>query len=232
VGLPLIVAIDGPAGAGKSSVTLALAQRVGFTLVDTGALYRCVALMAQREGAGVEDDAALARVVAAMVVSFHLEGGRNEVMLGADSVTESIRQPEISRMASQVSARPVVRAGLLGVQRRLAAATTTGAILEGRDIGTVVFPNAELKVFLSADPRVRALRRQAELHSRGLHASLEEVLAAQNRRDQEDAERAVAPLRAAPDAVRLDSTAMTVAEVVERLAGLVAERLKARELSG
>lgn len=221
---PLIIAIDGPAGAGKSSVSSLLANRLGFTLVDTGAIYRCVALQARRQGVALDDDVALALLVPTLKVSFQMDGTRNQVFLDGEAVTEVIRTPEMSLAASQVSSRPVVRAGLLDLQRRLALAASSGAILEGRDIGTVVFPDADAKVFLSADPRVRALRRQDELRQKGLELPLEQVLAEQNKRDREDSERDLAPLKAADDAVVLDSTCMSLAEVVSRIEGLVSAR--------
>ncbi len=156
---PLIVAIDGPAGAGKSSVAKILARLLGFALVDTGAIYRCVALAAQHRKIAFDDDERLGGLLDTLTISFKVEGEMNHVFLDGKDVSDAIRTPEISIAASQVSARPVVRAGLLELQRRLANEAKLGAILEGRDIGTVVFPNAELKFFLHADPTVRARRR-------------------------------------------------------------------------
>lgn len=225
---PFIVAIDGPAGAGKSTVSKILARRLGFSLVDTGAIYRCVALSAQREGIALDDDAALERLLGRIHVSFKVMGEDNHVFLGGEDVSAEIRLPEVSMGASAVSSRPVVRAGLLEVQRRLALQAEKGAILEGRDIGTVVFPDADAKFFLEADPTVRARRRFEELFQKGTERPLEDVLADQNKRDRDDSERAVAPLKAADDAVRVDSSSLPLSEVVHQLEKVVLERLAAR----
>lgn len=213
----MIVAIDGPAGAGKSSASKLLARRLGFSLVDTGAIYRCVALKALREGMGLEDDARLEGLLPRLGIAFRMEGEENRVLLDGEDVTLAIRAPEISLGASKVSARPVVRAGLLELQRHLALGAERGAILEGRDIGTVVFPDADAKFFLEANAEVRAQRRHQELLQRGVEARFQEVLADQLRRDRDDASRAVAPLQAAQDAVRVDSTFLTLEEVVRLL---------------
>lgn len=213
---PLIVAIDGPAGAGKSTVSKILARRLGFSLVDTGAIYRCVALAAREQGLALDDDAALEKLLADLHVSFKVEGEINRVFLGGRDVSEAIRTPENSLAASQVSSRPTVRAHLLEVQRRLALEADHGAILEGRDIGTVVFPDADVKIFLEADPTVRARRRFEELFEKGVEKSLADVQAEQNKRDRDDRERDAAPLKAADDALRIDSSSMPMSEV-ERL---------------
>lgn len=221
---PVIVAIDGPAGAGKSTVSKILAVRLGFTLVDTGAIYRCVALKARRAGVAFDDEAGLGRLLAGLEVRFQMDEDKNRVFLDGVEVSEAIRTPENSLAASQVSSRPVVRDGLLELQRRLALAAERGAILEGRDIGTVVFPDADVKVFLFADPEIRAKRRFEELFQKGHEKPVAEVLAEQNRRDKEDSEREVAPLKPAADAVRLDSTALPLSEVVARIEALVKAR--------
>jgi cytidylate kinase len=222
---PLIVAIDGPAGAGKSTVSKILARRLRFTLVDTGAIYRCVALKAVREGIALDDDARLEALLATLEVSFRVEEDVNHVFLEGEDVSDAIRTPENSMAASQVSGRPVVRQRLLDLQRRLALSAKTGAILEGRDIGTVVFPDADLKVFLFAQPEIRARRRFEELFQRGTEKPLQDVLAQQNRRDKEDSEREVAPLKAAPDAVLMDSSEMPLSEVVQNIEDLVGARM-------
>jgi len=224
--VPPIVAIDGPAGAGKSTVARELARRLGFTIVDTGAIYRAVALAAQRAGIGGEDDAALARLLdAGLGISFAPAGEGQRVLLHGEDVTEAIRTPGISRGASVVSARPVVRQKLLGLQRQLGRSASRGAVLEGRDIGTVVFPDADVKFFLTANDEARAARRHAELADKGLPVPLDEVLADQRRRDKDDSERAIAPLKPAPDAVVVDTTGMDLGEVVERCFRLARERL-------
>ncbi|MGZ6070920.1 MAG: (d)CMP kinase [Myxococcaceae bacterium] len=214
---PFIVAIDGPAGAGKSTVSKLLARRLGLSFVDTGALYRTVALSARRQGIATDDDAGLAEVLRAIRISFRATGDENRVYLDGEDVSSEIRTPDVSLAASAVSARPVVRAGLLGLQRRLALEAPVGAVLEGRDIGTVVFPEADLKFFLEANPDVRARRRYEELFQKGSESSLEAVLADQIKRDRDDASRAVAPLKPADDAVRVDSSSKPLSEVVQQL---------------
>lgn len=222
---PFIVAIDGPAGAGKSTVSKILARRLGFQLVDTGAIYRCVALMASREGVAFDDDGQLASLLQRIRVSFRVQGEENRVLLCGEDVSGEIRQPAISMVASKVSGRAVVREGLLALQRRLALSAEKGAILEGRDIGTVVFPDADAKFFLEANPEVRARRRFEELFQKGVDSTLEEVLMDQTRRDRDDSSREVAPLKAAGDAIRLDSSVLPLSEVVQRIEKEIRARL-------
>ena len=225
---PFIVSIDGPAGAGKSTVSKLLSRRLGLSFVDTGALYRAVALSARRQGIAVEDDAGLSGLMGRIRISFKAVGDENRVYLDGEDVSAEIRAPEISLLASAVSARPVVRDGLLGLQRRLALEAPVGAVLEGRDIGTVVFPDADLKFFLEANPDVRARRRYEEMFQKGAESTLDAVLADQTKRDRDDASRAVAPLKPADDAVRVDSSALPLSEVVQRLERLIRERMKGR----
>ena len=229
--LPPIVAIDGPAGAGKSTVARQLARRLGFTMIDTGAIYRCVALAARRAGAAWDDDEALRRLLdgpPGLGLSFlpvpDGDGGQR-VMLHGHDVTAAIRTPEVSRGSSVVSARSVVRERLLGMQRQLGLAAERGAVLEGRDIGTVVFPDAPVKFFLTASDEARARRRHAELAGKGLDVSLVDVLADQRRRDRDDTERSIAPLKAAPDAFVIDTTGLDLGQVVERCVELARGRL-------
>ncbi|AEI67547.1 (d)CMP kinase [Corallococcus macrosporus] len=225
---PFIVAIDGPAGAGKSSVSKLLARRLGFSLVDTGAIYRCVALMARREGIASDDDARLGELLSRVHIHFQVVGEENRVFLGGQDVSGEIRTPDISMAASQVSGRPVVRAGLLQLQRRLALESEKGAILEGRDIGTVVFPDADAKFFLAASPEVRARRRYEELFQKGVESTLEAVLADQTKRDRDDSARAVAPLKAADDAVHVDSSSTPLSEVVHGMESEILRRMAQR----
>ncbi|MHB1845852.1 MAG: (d)CMP kinase [Deltaproteobacteria bacterium] len=220
----MIVAIDGPAGAGKSTVSRRLAARLGLALVDTGALYRCVALAALESGIGWDDDLALGELLPRIGIAFGWEGEEQRVLLDGRDVSAAIRSPQISQGASAVSARPVVRDGLLELQRRLGRTAAKGAVLEGRDIGTVVFPDAEAKFFLTADPRVRAERRFLELSAKGVSTTVEQVLLEQEKRDRDDASRSVAPLRQAADATLVDSTALALSEVVDAMVKLLRQR--------
>jgi len=216
----LVITLDGPAGAGKSTVARRLAQALRITLLDTGAIYRALALSAKRLGVSWSDGPALARAANALRLEFQLEGDKNRVLLDGEDVTEAIRAPDISRGASQVSARPEVRQALLELQRRFAA--TGPLVAEGRDTGTVVFPQASLKIYLLADSTVRARRRLLELQAAGHEVALGEVKAEQDRRDAADAGREVAPLRPAEDAVTIDTSSHTVDEVVARILTLAA----------
>ncbi len=221
---PFIVAIDGPAGAGKSTVSRLVARRRGFALVETGAIYRSVALAAQRAGVAFDDRARLLPLVDALEVSFQWEGERNRVYLHGFDVTDAIKPPESGAAASQLASHPWLRTHLLDLQRQLGLASQRGTVLEGRDIGTVVFPDADLKVFLDANPEVRAQRRADELNANGAGVSLEEVLAEQRIRDKRDREREVAPLIAASDATLLDTSRLSIAEVVTAIDDLIGER--------
>jgi cytidylate kinase len=216
-----IVAIDGPAGAGKSTVARRLAEALGFVLVDTGAMYRAVALAAQRAGIAWADADRIGELAQALVARTALgfdrdpEGGVR-VRLDHGDVTDAIRAPDIGMGASTVSAHKAVRDALLDMQRQ--AGRDGGVVLEGRDIGTVVFPDADVKFFLTARPEVRARRRFDELVAKGAAVSFEETLADVRRRDEQDTTRAVAPLRQAPDAMLVDSSEIGVDEAVARMA--------------
>lgn len=235
---PFIVGIDGPAGAGKSSTARRLAARVGFSLVDTGAIYRSVALAARNAGIAFDDDPALGALLRSVEIQFEppTDGSPDSgprVMLDGVDVSAEIRTPAISLGASAVSARPIVRDGLLDLQRRLATKPgQRGAVLEGRDIGTVVFPDADLKIFLTASPEIRARRRFDELSARGEAITYQQVLEDQEKRDRDDSSRAVAPLRPADDAVLFDSSAMTLDMVVDALASRLLERMGERGQKG
>jgi CMP/dCMP kinase len=208
---PIVVAIDGPAGAGKSTASRALAQRLGYGYVDTGAMYRAVAVLAAERGIGLDDDAALGRFVAEL--SFELRDGGTALAVDGRDVSAAIRRPDAGELASRVSTRPVVRERLVALQRALGAAG--GVVMEGRDIGTVVFPDAPVKLYLTAAPAERARRRAMELRTRGEQAdeaALAEDLAA---RDRRDSGRANSPLRPAADAQIIDTTHLAFDEVVE-----------------
>ncbi len=217
--MSITVAIDGPAGAGKSTVAKAVAQALSYRLVDTGAIYRSVALLARREKVGLDDDKALERIVRGLDIDFRMVDGVNRVFLRGEDVSEAIRTPEASRDASLVSARPTVRQGLLALQRRLAG--HGGAVLEGRDIGTVVCPNAPVKIYLDADPEERARRRLEELRGKGKDVTHADVLSDMNARDAQDMAREHAPLKAAEDALHLDSTKLTPQEVLDHIVAAV-----------
>jgi cytidylate kinase len=222
----LVVAIDGPAGAGKSTTARLLAARLGYDLLDTGAIYRVMALLARRAGVAWDDGPGVAAFANGLDLKFRLEDGVNHVIIGGGSgggvdVTKDIRAPEMSDGASRVSALPEVRAALLGIQRRLGA--EGGVVVEGRDIGTVVFPDAGAKFFLTANTDERARRRVAELEAAGRPADFEKTRAEMLERDARDSSRAVAPLKQALDAVAVDSSSLTPDEVVAKMAQRVAE---------
>ena len=215
----MIVAIDGPAGAGKSTVSRRLAERLGFVRVDTGALYRAVALAATRQGLSVQDTAELAQLVDTLPLSFR----QDRLHLGDEDVEETIRTAEISTAASVYAAIPAVRDGLLGLQRRLGQ--STDSILDGRDIGTVVFPDAEVKIYLTASAESRAQRRFDELVSRGNPADLAAVLTDIKTRDDADMSRKIAPLKQAIDAILVDTTELTLDGAVEACLAVVQAKL-------
>jgi len=218
----LVVTIDGPAGAGKSTVAKRLARALDYRLLDTGAIYRAVALAAQRRGVAWSDGVGCGAVAQALGIEFAFVGEVNHVYLDGEDVSEAIRTQDISSGSSQVSAHPEVRAALLDLQRRLGAGG--GVVVEGRDTGTVVFPHADAKFFLTASDEERARRRAAELAAKGLAADLDTVLRDTRERDARDAGRDVAPMRAADDAVPVDSTGKTLDQVVSEIEGEVRRR--------
>ena len=220
----IVIAIDGPAGAGKSTAALRLSNALGYVLVDTGALYRGLALAAREGQVDWGDGPALAALAGRTALTFvPVPGERPKLHLEGVDRSGDIRTPEISQGASIVSKHPEVRAALLELQRSLGR--SGGVVLEGRDIGTVVFPQAELKVFLTASAEARSERRLRELASRGIEATREEVLSEIRERDDRDTNRPVAPLKAAEDAVRVDSSELSLEEVVTRLVELAQETI-------
>jgi cytidylate kinase len=209
----MVIAIDGPAGAGKSTVARAVAGEIGFTYLDSGAMYRCVALAALQGNADLEDGEAVGALAEGLGIDF--DGRR--VLLDGDDVSDEIRTPEVSAAASRVSVHPRVREAMVARQRQLIA--DGSYVAEGRDIGTVVSPDSPLKVFLTASDEERARRRAAETGE-----DVDAVLTAQRRRDARDTEREHGALRAAEDAVELDTTGLTQEEVVARVVALARER--------
>ncbi len=216
------MAIDGPGGAGKSTMAKALARACGLNYVDTGAMYRTVGLALLRAGIDPADGAAVAAVLPETQVGLRYEDGAQHMLLNGEDVTGLIRTPAVSAAASAASALPAVRAFLLMAQQDLAEECSV--VMDGRDIGTVVLPGADLKVFLTASAEERARRRCLELEERGTPQPYEQVLAEMNERDERDTNRAASPLRPAEDAVILDSTCLSPEEVLEKLVSLVTER--------
>ena len=209
------MAIDGPAGAGKSTVAKAVAERLGYRYMDTGAMYRALAWKVMRQGADPGDESALEKILESTEVDLGADVAAPSVMLDGTDVSGAIRTAEVGQMASRVSGMGIVRRRMADLQR--AMGRSGRIVAEGRDMGTVVFPDADVKIYLDASPETRARRRFRELAGGEPALTLEETLADVMRRDRRDKERAVAPLRQADDALRIDSTALSVAAVVDRI---------------
>ena len=215
----LTITIDGPAGAGKSSVAQGVARKLGYVYVDSGAMYRAVAWLAMQAGLSVEDDSeAITRLAQTMQVEFRPTNGDQHLFVDDEDLEPRIRLPEVGALSSAVSAIPGVRAALLDTQRTLAR--ETGVVMEGRDIGTVVLPDASLKIFLTASPEERARRRLEQLRDKHPELTLGQVLADQRERDMRDSNREVAPLRKADDAIEVNSDGMTLEQVIEHIVQL------------
>ena len=204
------VAIDGPSGAGKSSMARRLAADLGYTYVDTGAMYRAIGLCARRAGVDTKDADAVAALLPQVKLDIRLQDGAQHILLNGEDVTEAVRAEEIGMAASDVSAHPAVRAFLLDTQRNLAA--SRDVLMDGRDIGTVVLPNATVKIYLTASADARARRRLAELLEKGKQTDYATVLADIEQRDYQDTHRAVAPLRQAEDAILVDTSDIGIEE--------------------
>ncbi len=226
---PTIIAIDGPAGAGKSTVARTLAGRLGFVFLDTGALYRSIALASQRAGVAFDDHDTVSAIAHGIAERGELTLQPSDspqtpirVVLAGEEVSNAIREPDISMGASLVSAIPGVRDALLALQRSLATRPgALGTVAEGRDIGTVVFPQATVKFFLTASLQIRAQRRQDDLHKKGLAPSFELTMKEVAQRDKQDTERPIAPLRQADDALHVDSSDRTIDDIVSEMLAAV-----------
>jgi len=219
----LIVTIDGPAASGKSTVARLLAQRIGAVFLDTGAMYRAVTWAAMRAGADAADVEGVLDLIERTAFDFVPQAGGMRVSIDGQDVTESIRDPEVTARVRIIAAAGPVRARLVDIQRAFAR-TADRIVTEGRDQGTVAFPDADVKFFLYADPSERARRRQAELQASGLPAHIDQVRRAVAERDQSDQARQVGPLIPAADAVKVDTTGLTIDQVVDRLYQLVGNR--------
>ncbi len=217
------IAIDGPAGAGKSTIARRLASKLGYIYVDTGALYRAVGVNAMRSGADTKNAEQVCATLDGADVGLRFVEGEQRVFLGEEDVSVAIRTPEASMAASNVSAIPAVREFLFDLQRDIAA--KNNCIMDGRDIGTVVLPNAEVKIFLTASAEVRAKRRYDELLAKGMQADYNQVLEEMIQRDYQDSHRAIAPLKQADDAVLVDTSDMNLEQVVETLDNIVKEKI-------
>jgi cytidylate kinase len=218
----LIVAIDGPSGAGKSTLAKRVAKEFGLTYLDTGAMYRALAVKLLRRGLDLADDEGLIKLVGSTEIDLAERNGRVEVLLDGEEVSDLIRTPEVSQMASRASALPVVRKRMLELQRALGR--RGNVVAEGRDIGTAVFPEAQVKIYLDASAQERARRRFQELRAAGRAVSLEETLREMEERDKRDRERDLAPLRKAEDAVAIDSSALGADGVAERVIQAIRNR--------
>ena len=219
------IAIDGPAGAGKSTIARRTAQELSFIYVDTGALYRALAVFLVDEGVSPEDTEKVKEAVKSVKVSIAYENGEQQVLVNGKNVTDRLREESVGNMASTISAIPAVRAALLDLQRDLAKAHDV--LMDGRDIGTNVLPDAELKIYLTASVETRAERRYRDLQEKGVEKPLSEIKKEIEERDHRDMTRAIAPLKQAEDAVYLDTSHMNIDEVVEAIRKLYRERKKA-----
>lgn len=215
----MIVTIDGPAGSGKSTAARGLAARLGFQFLDTGAMYRAVALLTLEKGIQPDDRESVAEIAQSLDLVFQ----QNRVLIDATDVTEAIRTPEVTHAASKVAENTAVRSAMVELQRNIAEGKNV--VTEGRDQGTVAFPHAECKFFLVADPRERAGRRQRELESQGTRISVDEILQQIEDRDSRDAGRAVSPLKPAEDAVQIDTSEKTIEEILELLEQTIREKM-------
>lgn len=223
----LIIAIDGPSGVGKSTLSKVLSHELGYLNLDTGAMYRTVALAASRLGIDANDHTALRQLCDDIVIEFSRNNGEERVLLNGDDVSSEIRSPQISLLTAEVAACPDVRHAMVARQRELGAGG--GVVLEGRDIGTVVFPQADVKFFLKASSEVRGQRRFLELQSKGADVDLARTIAEVEARDMADTNRTTSPLMQAEDAVVIDTTELDIPQVLERMFAVIADRRRSSE---
>ena len=222
----LIIAIDGPAASGKSTTARLLARKLGYVYLDTGAMYRACALQLVRTGISLDNAPAIEAMLKDLDIRVETSGTENRILLGAEDVSQAIRANEISQLASGVSALPAVRHRMVELQRAMAAGG--GYILDGRDIGTYVFPDADLKFFLTAAPEIRARRRWLELKNKGQEKAFEHIFAEIQERDHNDSNRSLAPLAVAEDAIVVDNSKLSIDQQVESLLALVLKKLEER----
>lgn len=219
----LIIAIDGPSGAGKSTLSKALAEELGYVNIDTGAMYRSVALLASRQGIALDDAAALKQLCEGLSIEFRRHGVEERVFANGEDVSAAIRAPQVSLLTSQVAACPAVREALVRMQQAMGA--QGGVVLEGRDIGTVVFPQAEVKFYLSASAEERGRRRYDELRSKGVEVDLDQTVAEVRERDAADSTREHAPLCRADDAIDVDSSGLSIGQVKDLMLTAIQRRM-------
>lgn len=220
----LIIAIDGPAASGKSTTAQLLAQKLGYVYIDTGAMYRACALKAKKMGIDINDEESIRELLDDIDIRIENHNSKNRIYLDGEDVSEDIRADDISALASAISAIPAVRYKMVELQRKMGE--KGGVILDGRDIGTFVFPTAEVKFFLTASPEVRAKRRWLELKQKGINKDFSEVLADLVKRDNNDSQRALAPLKKADDAIEVDTSNMTIEEQTDFLYQIICSRME------
>ncbi|MBO5478925.1 MAG: (d)CMP kinase [Clostridia bacterium] len=221
--MSFIVAIDGPAGTGKGTIAKLVAKEFGFMNVDTGAMFRCVTLAMIRENIGISQSEKIEKLLNEIKIELKEENGEQVVFLNGEDVTNQIRTPEINSFISDISKIPQVRTKLLELQRKIAQGKNV--VMEGRDIGTTVFPNADVKIYLDASSEERARRRVIQNEEKGIVMTYEEVLESVKRRDKEDSERKISPLKKADDAILVDSTNLTIDEVAQKIYSIIKEKM-------
>jgi len=224
MGKGLIIAIDGPAASGKSTTAQLLAKKLGYLYIDTGAMYRACALKAKKMGIDINDEESIRNLLDFIDIQIENDNSKNRILLDGEDVSEDIRADDISSLASAISAIPAVRYKMVELQRKMGEKGSV--ILDGRDIGTFVFPDAEVKFFLTASPEIRAKRRWLELQQKGIDKDFSEVLADLVKRDNNDSQRALAPLKKAEDAIEIDTSNMTIEEQTETLYKIILSRLE------